>query len=150
MPFIFRQALPADSIQIAVLYRQLVNNPVVDVLPERVAELAADEDTALFVCEHHEIVVATALVALCKDVMFRAQPFAVVENVVVDEACRGQGIGAALLRQVDAFCLSKNCSKIMLLSSAYREDAHRFFERAGFVAASKRGFVKYRSAFQAV
>jgi len=149
MSLLIRQALPEDAIQIADLYRQLVSNPAVEVLPAHVAELAADDNTALFVCAYQETVVATALVAVCKDVMFRMQPFAVVENVVVDAASRGRGIGAALLQQVEVFCLSKNCLKIMLLSSAHREDAHRFFERAGFVGNSKRGFVKYRRAFQA-
>lgn len=36
---------------------------------------------------------------------------------------------------------------MMLLSSATRVDAHRFFEQAGFLGDRKRGFVKYRSQF---
>ncbi|MGY6251932.1 GNAT family N-acetyltransferase [Paraburkholderia caledonica] len=73
--------------------------------------------------------------------------FAVVENLVVDQEGRGNGIGQALLREVERFCLSRNCSKMMLLSSASRVDAHRFFEQVGFHGDRKRGFVKYRSRF---
>jgi GNAT superfamily N-acetyltransferase len=80
--------------------------------------------------------------------MFGSQPFAVVENIIVNEAVRGKGLGAALLRHIEAFCLAKNCSKIMLLSASQRERAHHFFEQAGFTGTSKRGFVKYRSQFQ--
>jgi len=36
---------------------------------------------------------------------------------------------------------------MMLLSSAFRADAHRFFEHVGFRADLKRGFVKYRRQF---
>jgi hypothetical protein len=36
----------------------------------------------------------------------------------------------------------------MFLSSAEREQAHRFFERMGFAGALKRGFVKYRRHFR--
>ncbi|MFM0191682.1 GNAT family N-acetyltransferase [Paraburkholderia strydomiana] len=79
--------------------------------------------------------------------MYAEQPFAVVENLVVDQECRGNGIGQALLREVERFCLSRNCSKMMLLSSASRVDAHRFFEQVGFRGDRKRGFVKYRSQF---
>ncbi|MFM0466096.1 GNAT family N-acetyltransferase [Paraburkholderia strydomiana] len=79
--------------------------------------------------------------------MYAEQPFAVVENLVVDQECRGNGIGQALLREVERFCLSRNYSKMMLLSSAFRVDAHRFFEQVDFRGDRKRGFVNYRSQF---
>jgi hypothetical protein len=40
--------------------------------------------------------------------------------------------------------MGQDCSKIMLLSSIHRTQAHAFFERAGFKGDSKRGFVKYQ------
>jgi len=147
---IVRRAAAADARQVEALYRQLVSNPVVAVLPERVAQLAEDPNTALLVCECDGRVVGTALVSLCADVMFRRQPFAVVENVVVDVSTRGLGIGTAMVRAIEAFCRRADCSKIMLLSSTENEEAHRFFEHAGFVGSTKRGFVKYRSHFEAV
>ena len=144
-----RPARPTDSYRIAELYAQLVENPTVNVLPERIARISDDPNTGLFVCERNGLVEGTALVSLCADVMFGFQPFAVVENVVINQAHRGTGLGAALLQHVEAFCLSKDCSKIMLLSASQREEAHRFFEREGFAGSSKRGFVKYRRQFRA-
>ena len=142
-----RKAEPADAPRLAELYAQLVENPAIRVLPERIEQIAEDPATALFVCERDGVVVGSALVSLCADAMFGFQPFAVVENVVVDEACRGQGAGRDLLRHVEAFCARRDCSKIMLLSSVQRESAHRFFEHLGFVGSSKLGFVKYRGRF---
>ena len=147
MPVI-RNALPSDASRIAELYGQLVSNPAVTVLPERIAAISNDRNTGLFVCEYEGEVQGSALVSLCADVMFGTQPFAVVENVVVNTALRNQGLGSALLHHVEAFCLANDCSKIMLMSSIEREQAHRFFERAGFVGSKKRVFVKYRSAFR--
>jgi hypothetical protein len=72
------------------------------------------------------------LVSLCLDVMYGNQPFAVAENLAVDSQHRGKGLGEKLLREVERFCLREDCSKIMLMSSATRVDAHRFFERMGF------------------
>jgi N-acetylglutamate synthase-like GNAT family acetyltransferase len=143
-----RHALPEDAVRIAVLYAQLVGDSEIAVLPERIAEVLKDEKTGLFVSIFNGVVNGTVLVSLCSDVMFKFQPFAVVENVVVDSVCRGQGIGAALLSHIEGFCLAHDCSKIMLLSSACRKDAHLFFERSGFVGSSKRGFVKYRRSFK--
>jgi GNAT superfamily N-acetyltransferase len=144
-----RNARPSDAERIAEFYRQLVGNPAVAVQPERLLAVSGDPNTALFVCDLDGQVQGSGLVSLCADVMFGLQPFAVVENVVVNEAVRGQGLGTRLLRHIETFCLAKNCSKIMLLSSIQREQAHRFFEKAGFAGSSKRAFVKYRRQFQA-
>ncbi|MDR3390358.1 MAG: GNAT family N-acetyltransferase [Sulfuriferula sp.] len=142
-----RRALPADAAHIALLYAELVNNPAIAVLPERIEQISQDPNTALFVCENQGVVCGTALVSLCADVMFKSQPFAVVENVVVAASARGQGLGTLLLRHVEEFCLASDCSKMMLLSAIEREHAHRFFKRAGFTGSTKRGFVKYRRNF---
>jgi GNAT superfamily N-acetyltransferase len=144
-----RRAGAHDADEVARLYAQLVTNPALRILPERLAELAHASDTALFVFERAGRLAGTVLVCLCADVMFGRRPFAVVENIVVDAAARGRGVGAALLGEVDRFCRAADCSKIMLLSAAERADAHRFFERCGYAGDRKRGFVKYRNAFRA-
>ena len=144
---IVREAKPEDALRLSELYNQLVNNPAVNVEPEQIQALYNDSRSKLFVCDYQDNVVGSALVSLCPDVMFRNQPFAVVENVIVDVATRGLGVGIALFKVIETFCFSTNCSKIMLLSSSQRLDSHVFFEKQGFKGAVKRGFVKYRSAF---
>lgn len=144
---IVREAKPEDALSLSELYNQLVNNPAVKVEPEQIQALYDDARSKLFVCDYQVNVVGSALVSLCSDVMFRKQPFAVVENVIVDVAARGLGVGTALFQAIEIFCVSTNCSKIMLLSSSQRLDSHAFFEKQGFKGAVKRGFVKYRSAF---
>ena len=142
-----RRAESQDAAAIQALYRELVSSPGVSVLPERIAEAARDARTALFVAEAEGVVLGTVLVSLCLDVMFRSQPFAVLENIVVSSACRASGIGAALMREVEHYCLAAQCSKIMLLSAADRGEAHRFFEKLGFAGGAKKGFIKYRRQF---
>jgi GNAT superfamily N-acetyltransferase len=62
---------------------------------------------------------------------------------------RRRGVGTALLRHVEAVCRQRECSKIMLLSSSERGDAHRFFEGLGYSPTRKVGFVKFRREFGA-
>jgi GNAT superfamily N-acetyltransferase len=93
-------------------------------------------------------VCGTVLLTLCLDAMYGDQPYGVLENVVVAEARRRHGIGRQLMAHVEELCRRHDCSKMMLLSAASRAPAHQFFERHGFSAANKRGFVKYRSQFQ--
>jgi N-acetylglutamate synthase-like GNAT family acetyltransferase len=144
---IVRKAKPEDALRLSKLYNQLVNNTAINVEPEQIQALYDDERSKLLVCEYQGEVVGSALVSLCSDVMFRKQPFAVVENVIVDVAAQGQGVGSALFQEIEIFCVNTDCSKIMLLSSAQRLDSHAFFEKQGFKGSVKRGFVKYRSAF---
>lgn len=144
---IVRKAKPEDALRLSELYNQLVNNTAINVEPEQIQVLYDDERSKLLVCEYLGHVVGSALVSLCSDVMFRKQPFAVVENVIVDVAAQGQGVGSALFQEIEIFCVNTDCSKIMLLSSAQRLDSHAFFEKQGFKGSVKRGFVKYRSAF---
>ncbi|ALU91724.1 GNAT family N-acetyltransferase [Herbaspirillum rubrisubalbicans] len=144
---VVRPALPIDAARITELYRQLLNDTSVAVSPERIAALSLDTHALLLVCEWEQVVSGTAMVSLCPDVMYQSQPFAVIENIVVDKQSQEKGIGTALMHHIEAYCLSKDCSKMMLLSSAHRTSAHAFFERMAFDASAKKGFVKYRRQF---
>lgn|GEM_PF-463890 len=145
---VVRTAKPADAAAIERLYQALAPNSAIRVLPERIELVCADPNTELLVAEYEGSVQATALLALCMDVMFREQPFAVVENVVVAPACRGQGVGSALFAHVEHIALQRNCSKVMLLSTASRTEAHAFFQSLGYNGSTKRGFIKYRREFR--
>jgi N-acetylglutamate synthase-like GNAT family acetyltransferase len=144
-----RQAEMSDASAITDLYRQLVS-PVapdvqVDVTEDRIAEIRADPHNFLFVLQTDVGVCGTAFLTLCLDPMHRNQPYALLENFVIDERQRANGYGAALTRYIENFCLQADCSKIILLSNSNRSEAHAFFERQGFSAEPKKGFVKYRS-----
>ncbi len=145
---IIRQARGADAVALAALYQSLVSDPHINVRPERLEALAADPHNYLLVCEVDGVVCGTVLLTLCLDAMYGNQLYGVLENVVVAEAQRGQGIGHQLMAHVEELCRQHDCSKIMLLSAASRAQAHRFFERHGFSGANKRGFVKYRRQFR--
>ncbi|WP_211269451.1 GNAT family N-acetyltransferase [Chromobacterium amazonense] len=139
-----RLALAADAAALTALYSQLTGDPAVRVLPERLALLADGLRTQILVCEYDGELIATVWLGFCEDAMYGEQPFAVLENLIVDARWRGRGAGEALLREAERRCMARDCSKIMLLSSASRVDAHRFFMRQGFHGDAKRGFVKYR------
>ena len=68
-----------------------------------------------------------------------------VEAVRVHSNLRSAGIGAAMMRWVaDAAAPALGVAMIQLTSDVARVDAHRFYERLGYVG-SHRGF-KYRVA----
>lgn len=58
---------------------------------------------------------------------------AIIENIVVDEAYRGKGIGRAMLEYSCNYAKARNCYKLSLTSNAKREDAHEFYRRCGMI-----------------
>ncbi|QDQ25777.1 GNAT family N-acetyltransferase [Chitinimonas arctica] len=145
-----RQAAPEDAAMLGSLYRELVDNPAVQVVPARLATLAADPGHQLLVVEDGGKLLATAHLIFCADAMFGEQFYALLENVVVSRDARGHGVGTRLFRHIELLARQANCSKVMLLSGADRSDAHRFFASQGYSGDRKRGFVKYRSQFAPV
>jgi N-acetylglutamate synthase-like GNAT family acetyltransferase len=139
-----RRAQARDAPSIEVLYQVLVpgdGNIAVD--PNRVAELETDSNNHLLVLEVMGQVCGSAFLTVCLDPMYGFQPYGVVENIIVLPAARGQGAGRALMSAIEQAARAARCTKLMLLSSHSRADAHTFFSRLGFDGERKRGFVKY-------
>lgn len=143
-PCSIRRATQADAPAIEALYRELVSDGDVQVLPEHIAALAESSTSFLLVAKVDDIVYGTALLTLCPDVMFGAQPFGVIENIVVAPGMRGRGLGRSLLLQIEQIAEHHDCSKLMLMSNRTRRDTNVFFQRRGFNGETKRAFVKYR------
>lgn len=147
-PCVIRRAVAQDAPAIAALYRELVADPHINVLPEQVAALGDSAESYLLVVEQaHGGICGTALLTICADVMYGAQPFGVLENIVIGEKQRRQGFGEQLLAHLEQLAIARHCTKLMLLSAASREAAHAFFHSCGFNGDHKRGFVKYRREF---
>lgn len=144
-----RQARRKDREEIQSLYLELTDSKDVSILEDRIESIFRDENNYLIVAEDHAKVKGTAFVTMCLDPMYNYQPYAVVENFIVNSTCRGSGIGTKLIKFIDQLCLDNDCSKIMLLSSSTRNSAHEFFNKNGFSCDTKLGFVKYRRSLLA-
>ena len=68
-----------------------------------------------------------------------------IEDVVVDEAARGQGIGRALTTEALALARAAGAKTVELTSRPSREAAGRLYERVGFTTRSTR---IYRYTFE--
>ncbi|HEY6745515.1 MAG TPA: GNAT family N-acetyltransferase [Mycobacteriales bacterium] len=58
-----------------------------------------------------------------------------IEAVRVAESHRGQGLGSAMIRWALAEAGRRGCALVQLTTDKRRADAHRFYERLGFVAS---------------
>ncbi|MCL5411958.1 MAG: GNAT family N-acetyltransferase [Patescibacteria group bacterium] len=62
----------------------------------------------------------------------RQEPFALLEDVFVEESLRGQGVATKLITQIIEEAKNKGCYKIIATSRHERFDAHELYENLGF------------------
>ncbi|HEY5625659.1 MAG TPA: GNAT family N-acetyltransferase [Dehalococcoidia bacterium] len=87
----------------------------------------------VLVAENGGRIVGALVLAIVENITKRGTPYAIIENVVVDEAARGERHGEALIEQAVAEARRAGCYKVSLTSNKRRREAHRFYERLGFV-----------------
>lgn len=90
------------------------------------------------------ILVGSILGLLCYDLVWQCQPVMFMENMIVAKEFQKQGAGKALLEKLEAIARQNDCLFLEFCSSSFREEAHAFYEAAGY----KKNFVKgYRKFF---
>jgi GNAT superfamily N-acetyltransferase len=97
------------------------------------AEIDADPNQFLCVAEEGNRVVATLQLTFIAGLSRNGAKRGLVEAVRVSGERRGEGFGEALLLWAIAECRSRGCSLVQLTTDKTRLDAHRFYERLGFV-----------------
>ncbi len=147
MPLTFRDATRADIGVILMLSFEGAAAPGLVVPPEpdspgtlaAFTAIAADPNHRLIVAERDGEVVGTLqfsfLPGLANNGMWRGQ----LENVHIRADQRGKGLGGEMVAWAVARCRERGCAVVQLTSNKLRSDAHRFYERLGFVK-SHEGF----------
>ena len=126
-----RPAMPSDVPRLAILSAQLGYPTTEAEVHERLLAILLEENDALWVAEAPGgSVVGWVHVHLGQ--MLVEAPLAMVWGLVVDEAHRSQGIGAALMHQVEQWARERGCWAVSVNSNVIRERAHAFYKRLGY------------------
>ena len=117
--------------------RERMDETAADAYVRAFDEIAGDPRQQLFVLETGGRVVGSACLIIVPNLTHQGRPYALVENVVVDGGSRSSGYGELLMRHVMQKAQAAGCYKLALTSNKRRPDAHRFYQRLGFRAASE-------------
>jgi len=97
---------------------------------EALQSVIDDEAITVFVARHDEKIVGTLSLAIFH---IPTGVRAWIEDVVVDDAARGLGVGLALTQAAIDYAITHGARSVDLTSRASRTAAHRLYEKAGFV-----------------
>ncbi|AWL33416.1 GNAT family N-acetyltransferase [Streptomyces albidoflavus] len=134
----------AEASDVAAIVAMLADDPLGatrespdDLTPYLAAHtrLAADPNQHLVVAERAGKVVGTLQLTLIPGLSRRAATRSLIEGVRVHADERGSGLGTLLIEWAVETSRAEGCQLVQLTSDATREDAHRFYERLGFVAS---------------
>lgn len=105
------------------------------------AEIVADPNNSLIVGEDGGRIVATYQLTIIPNISASATKRAQIEGVRVASDLRGQGLGAALLRDAETRARAAGAGLLQLTMNATREESRRFYVANGF-DPSHTGFKK--------
>jgi len=102
-------------------------------------EISADKNNFLAVVEFENLVIGTCHLTIMPSLALQASKRMNIEAVRVSEKFSNRGIGSWMMKKAIEFAKKHDAKIVQLTSNKQRKDAHRFYERLGFVA-SHEGF----------
>ena len=128
-----RECKEADFEQVLSLLKQLC--PGQRRSREELSQLflrGLSSDFETYICA----TIGTTLVGFCsliiKNYLWAQGYVGNINELVVDEEYRGQGIGTQLLQHIVKVAREKDCRRVELDSGFHRKKAHKFYEQNGF------------------
>lgn len=131
-----RRAEAGDCATLAVLIGQLGYEATAAEVAARLGTMNA-EGRLVLVAERDGAVIGCLSTSVMR-VLHRPAPVGRISMMVVDEALRSRGIGAALVRAAEQALAAQGCYMIEVTSQVRRTEAHRFYERLGYERTSVR------------
>ena len=141
---VFREARLGDYDHIRRLYAQL--NPD-DAIPDTPSAKSMYEHILespglqLFVLELDGDVVGTTYLNTIPNLSRSLAPYALIENVVVEETLRGTGLGKQIMERTVQAAWSAGCYKAALMTGSRNPATHAFYRACGFSPDDKSAYV---------
>lgn len=143
---IIRELESTDLPGILELYTHLHDNP----LPKVDEHMRSLWSEIIQNNNHHVVggfvdgtLVSSCVIVIIPNLTHKQQPYALIENVITDEACRSKGYATSVLNFAKDIARKKNCYKIMLMTSSKEESTFALYEKAGYNQHDKTAFVQW-------
>ncbi|MFT3995057.1 MAG: GNAT family N-acetyltransferase [Dysgonomonas sp.] len=131
-----RNARLEDINQLVSLLTQLGYPNSIDFYEKQLENMLAREDFQILVYELEGKVVALVSIHFYAQLIFEGE-IANLGIFIVDKDVRGKGIGRVMEEYVTQLAKERRCALIEVFSKERRKDAHRFYNRQGYIERHK-------------
>ena len=86
-------------------------------------------------------IVSTCYLNIIPNLTRSSRSYAVIENVVTDQAFRGSGYGKRIIQHAIDYAWQMGCYKVMLMTGSKEESTHAFYRACGFDGDEKQAYI---------
>ncbi len=140
-----REIVKEDLDGLLQLYTHLHDNPMSkhsDALSSLWDKILEDQNHHIIVAVIDEKIVSSCVCVIIPNLTNQQRPYALIENVVTEEAYRKRGLATECLNFAKDIALRENCYKIMLLTGSKLDSTLQFYEQAGYDRKEKTAFIQ--------
>jgi ribosomal protein S18 acetylase RimI-like enzyme len=139
---IIREMINSDIPQLAQLYKQFWNEEsCIDTMYLKFNKFQENGSHILLSAVENNQLIGSVMGVICEELYGDCKSFIVLENMIVDEKYRSQGVGSALISELERRAADKY-TQIILVTETDRIDACKFYESAGYNPNTHKGFKK--------
>lgn len=132
-----------DLPELAVLFRELTGNEQnTENLEKNFVRIEQNDDYIILGAYVNGKLAGSLMGIVCLDFVDECCPFMLIENVIVSDKFRGQGIGRELMAKIESIAEERDCCYIIFVSGSKRTEAHKFYESIGYDPGEAKGFKK--------
>lgn len=142
-----REAQDEDYGAISALMGELNPRDTVENYESRKAEycnIIDDPSNHIFVGTIGSLIVTTCYLNIIPNITWNAAPYALIENVVTSKTHRRKGYGRRCIKHAIEYAFSRDCFKIILMSSQRNDRTRDFYGSVG-LEQNKDGYVIYKN-----
>ena len=143
---IIREAGKDDLFALLNLYTQLHNNALPEdsiSLQQTWSDIINDKNHHIIVAAENCVILSSCVIVIVQNLTHNQRPYALIENVITDEAHRKQGLATACLDYAKQIAIKRGCYKIMLLTGSKNQSTLNFYREAGYNSDDKTAFVQW-------
>ena len=133
----------SDLAPLAELFRQFWGvTSSLEKMGPTFSRLTANPAYFLLAAKQNDRLVGFAMGILCEELYGNCKPFLVIEDLIVDKNQRGNGIGSALMYELEKLAVEHECCRVIFITEADRTEAIGFYRSLGYEFESFKGSKK--------
>lgn len=133
-----RTLVKGDMERLSCLYEQFWNERSDrDKMEEQFDIIQKEHRHILLGAEEEGSLIGSVMGVICRELYGDCRPFLVIENMIIDKSARRNGIGSALLLEMEKQAAERDCAQMILVTEIERDDACAFYESFGFQKNNK-------------